>query len=159
MEASGDVLKPDEEEPNHEDESKAKLSFAKSTRTMKTSKLNAGNKTATKSPSPPQHDNETIGNSRYPDRPRKLLGKWWKNHIPQPKDNEHANMKIVGELKNLRKTFESSNASEWKLAMQEKYEYLIANATWKLVPLRKGHKAAKCKWVFHTKNDVNGVVV
>src|SRR5450631_1333284 len=149
LEASGDVSEPDKEEPKIEDESEAEVPAAKSTRSAEASKLDAGKKTATKPPPPPQDGNETIGNSRYPDRPRKPLGAWWKNHIPQPQDNEHANMAIVGEPRNLREAFESSDASEWESAMQEEYESLIANATWELAPLPKGRKAVKCKWVLH----------
>ena len=43
--------------------------------------------------------------------------------------------------------------------MQEKFGFLIANVTWELVPLPKGRKAVKCKWVFCTKKDTNSVVV
>jgi predicted metal-binding protein len=110
VEASGDIS-----EPNIEDESEAEVPAAKSTRSMEASKLNASKKTATKPPPPLQYDNETIGNTRYPDRPRKPLGEWWKNHIPQPQDDEHANMAIVGEPRNLREALESSDASEWEL--------------------------------------------
>ena len=66
-----------------------------------------------------------MGNSRYLDRPRKTLGEWWKNHIPQPQEKKYANMVIVGENINLREAIELSDASEWELAMQEEYESLI----------------------------------
>jgi hypothetical protein len=159
LEARGDVSEPDEEELNIEDESEAEVLAEKSTRSAEASKLNAGKKTTTKPPPPLQYGNETIGNTRNPDRPQKPLGEWWKNHISQPQENEHANMTIVGEPRSLREAFESSDASEWELAMQEGCESLIANATWELAPLPKGRKAVKCKWVFHTKKDANGVVV
>jgi hypothetical protein len=96
LDASGDVSELDEEEPNIEDEKEAEVPAAESTRSAEASKLNAGKKTANKPPPPPQYGNETIGNTRYPNRPRKPLGEWWKNHILQPQDDEHANMTIVG---------------------------------------------------------------
>lgn len=59
----------------------------------------------------------------------------------------------------MRKTIQLNDVSEWELAMKEKCEYLIANGTWELTPLSKGHKVVKCKWVFCTNKDANGVVV
>jgi hypothetical protein len=140
LEAKGDASEPENEEPNVEDESKAELPAAKSTRRAETLKLDTSKDTP-----PPQYGNEIVGNSRYLDRPCTPLGKWRKNHIPQPQDNEYANITIVGEPKNFREAVESSDASEWKLAIQEEYEFLIANATWELAPLPKGRKAVKCK--------------
>ena len=54
-------------------------------------------------------------------------------------------MTIVGEPKNLREAIQSSNESELELARQDMYESLIANCTWELTPLPKGHNAMKCK--------------
>lgn len=60
-------------------------------------------------------------------------------------------MAIDGEPKNLKEKNYLSNTSKWKLVMQREYETLIGNGTWKLIPMPKGHKAVKCKWVFCTK--------
>ena len=68
-------------------------------------------------------------------------------------------MAIVGEPRNFREAFKSSDASKWELAMQEEYDSLIANAMWELAPLPKGRKAVNCKWMFRTKKDANGVVI
>ena len=81
-----------------------------------------------------------MGNSRYPDRAGKLLGEWWKNHIPPPWDKQNTNIAIVGEPRSLIEAIELSDASEWELAIQEEYESLIANDTWELTPLLKGHE-------------------
>eukprot|EP00253_Pinus_taeda_P010927 PITA_10927 len=35
--------------------------------------------------------------------------------------------------------------------MNEEYHSLLANDTWDLVPLPKGHKLVRCKWVYRTK--------
>ena len=91
----------------------------RTTRIAEASKLSYHRKPATKVPQPPQYDNETMGNSRYPDRTRKLPGEWWKNHIQPPQDEEHANMETIGEPKNVSEDIESNDASEWVLAMQE----------------------------------------
>ena len=125
---SGNVLEPNEE-PNMDEDAEANVPAAKSTCSGEASKLDHGKKTVTKPPSPPQYGNKTMGNFRYPDRPCKPLGEWWKNHILQPQNKEHANMAIVGEPRNLREAIESSDASEWELAMQEKHESLITNGT------------------------------
>lgn len=59
----------------------------------------------------------------------------------------------------MREVIQWSDVNEWELAMQEKYESLIANGTWELITLPTGRKVVKCKWVFCTKKDANGVVV
>ena len=42
--------------------------------------------------------------------------------------------------------------------MDEEYHSLIANDTWDLVPLPKGRKLFRCKWVYITKYASNGSV-
>jgi hypothetical protein len=39
--------------------------------------------------------------------------------------------------------------------MNEEYHYLITNNTWDLVPLPKGRKLVRCKWVYITKYASN----
>ena len=84
LEANNNVLEQIKE-PDIENEAEANVLATKSTRSSETPKLDFGKKTATKPPPTLQYGNETMGNSRYPDRPRKLLEEWWKNHIPKPK--------------------------------------------------------------------------
>jgi hypothetical protein len=160
MKANGnDFSEPDEEHHIEEEDAEANIPATKSTRSAEATKLDHGKKPATKPPPPSQYGNETMGNSRYPDRARKPLGEWWKNHIPPLQDKEHANMATIGEPRNLREAMESSDASEWELAMQEEYESLIANGTWELTPFPQGRKVVKCKWVFRTKKNAKGMVV
>ena len=46
------------------------------------------------------------------------------------------------------KTFaEASENRDWDATMDEEYRSLIANDTWDLVPLPKGRKLVRCKWV------------
>jgi hypothetical protein len=40
----------------------------------------------------------------------------------------------------------------WKEVIQKEYDALIVNDTWKLVPLSKGKKAIRGKWVFKIKD-------
>jgi hypothetical protein len=42
--------------------------------------------------------------------------------------------------------------------MNEEYHSLITNDTWDLVPLPKGRKLVKCKWVYRTKYASDGSV-
>ena len=42
--------------------------------------------------------------------------------------------------------------------MDEEYCSLIANDTWDLVPLPKGRKLIRCKWVYRTKYASDGSV-
>jgi hypothetical protein len=57
------------------------------------------------------------------------------------------------------KTFsEASGHLDWDTAMNEEYRSLMANDTWDLVPLPKGRKIVRCKWVYRTKYASNGSV-
>jgi hypothetical protein len=42
--------------------------------------------------------------------------------------------------------------------MKEEYKSLLANDTWDLVPLPKGRKLVRCKWVYRTKYELDGKV-
>ena len=42
--------------------------------------------------------------------------------------------------------------------MDEEYRSLMENDTWDLVPLPKGRKLIKCKWVYKTKYASYGIV-
>ena len=42
--------------------------------------------------------------------------------------------------------------------MKEEYKSLLANDTWDLVPLPKGRKLVRCKWVYRTKYGPDGKV-
>jgi hypothetical protein len=42
--------------------------------------------------------------------------------------------------------------------MNEEYCSLMANDTWDLVPLPKGRKLVRCKWVYRTKYASDGSV-
>ena len=53
---------------------------------------------------------------------------------------------------------EASGHPAWDVAMQEEYKSLLANDTWDLVPLPKGRKLVRCKWVYRTKYGPDGKV-
>ena len=42
--------------------------------------------------------------------------------------------------------------------MDEEYRSLMANSTWDLVPLPKGRKHVRCKWIYRTKYASDGSV-
>ena len=42
--------------------------------------------------------------------------------------------------------------------MNEEYRYLMENNTWDIIPLPKGRKIVKCKWVYKTKYALDGSV-
>jgi hypothetical protein len=57
------------------------------------------------------------------------------------------------------KTFvEASGHPDWDTTMNEEYRSLMENDTWDLVPLPKGRKLVRCKWVYRTKYASNGSV-
>jgi hypothetical protein len=52
----------------------------------------------------------------------------------------------------------NEDANKWEITVQKKYDFLVVNNTWSLVPLPKGMKPISCKWVFKIKHGVNGEV-
>ena len=53
---------------------------------------------------------------------------------------------------------EASGHPDWDEAMNEEYRSLLANDTWDIVPLPKGSKLVRCKWVYKTKFGPDGKV-
>jgi hypothetical protein len=49
------------------------------------------------------------------------------------------------------------NSSKWLVAMNDEFESLQKNSTWKLVELPEGKKPLKCKWIYNKKEDISGV--
>jgi hypothetical protein len=54
----------------------------------------------------------------------------------------------VSENHDPEKFAEASGHSDWDTTMNEEYHSLMANNTWDLVPLPKGRKLVRCKWVY-----------
>ena len=48
--------------------------------------------------------------------------------------------------------------SKWKETMQDEFDALIRNKTWRLVPINPEYKLVGCKWVFRTKYNIDGSV-
>ena len=56
-------------------------------------------------------------------------------------------------------TFEKALGNlDWDATMDEEYCSLMENSTWDLVPLIKGRKLVRYKWVYITKYTLNGSV-
>lgn len=53
----------------------------------------------------------------------------------------------------------SDSVDLWKDAMEEEFNSLQANQTWKLVDQPPGKTPIKCKWVYKTKRDTHGNVI
>jgi hypothetical protein len=53
---------------------------------------------------------------------------------------------------------EASGHPDWDTTMNEEYRSLMENDTWDLVPLPKGRKLVRCKWVYRTKYASDGSV-
>ena len=67
-------------------------------------------------------------------------------------------MSQVSENYDLDTFVEASGHPEWDKTMKEEYNFLLANDTWDLVPLPKGRKLVRCKWVYRTKYGLDGIV-
>jgi hypothetical protein len=64
----------------------------------------------------------------------------------------------VSETRDPKTFVEASSHPDWDTTMNEEYRSLMANDTWDLVPLLKGRKLVKCKWVYRTKYASDGSV-
>ena len=62
------------------------------------------------------------------------------------------------EPRTYRQALRSPQVELWKKAMDEEYNSLIQNGTWKLVPLPRGRKAIGSKWVYKLKRDEHGEI-
>ena len=47
---------------------------------------------------------------------------------------------------------------EWEKALTSKYDSLLRNHTWDLVPLPHGKNLVRCKWLYKTKFTIDGEV-
>jgi hypothetical protein len=62
------------------------------------------------------------------------------------------------ETHNLETFVEDSGNPNWDKIINEEYISLMENDTWDLVPLLKGIKLVRCKWVYITKYASDGSV-
>jgi hypothetical protein len=46
----------------------------------------------------------------------------------------------------------------WEVAMDEEYSALMDNKTWDLVPLPKGRKLFRCRWIYQKNIVVDGEI-
>jgi hypothetical protein len=49
------------------------------------------------------------------------------------------------------------NSSKWIFTMNDEFESLQNNSTWKLFELPEGKKPLKCKWIYKKKEGISGV--
>ncbi|CAI7743439.1 unnamed protein product [Closterium sp. NIES-54] len=65
-------------------------------------------------------------------------------------------VEMPGEPATLKEALESSDAEEWKKAMESELKSIEENGTWELVELPEGRKASTSKWLFKIKSDADG---
>ncbi|CAI7751775.1 unnamed protein product [Closterium sp. NIES-53] len=67
-------------------------------------------------------------------------------------------VEMPGEPATLKEALESSDAEEWKKAMESGLKSIEQNGTWELVELPEGRKAITSKWLFKIKSNANGKI-
>ncbi|CAI7824947.1 unnamed protein product, partial [Closterium sp. NIES-53] len=67
-------------------------------------------------------------------------------------------VEMPGEPATLKEALESSDAEEWKKAMESELKSIEENSTWELVELPEGRKAITSKWLFKIKSDADGKI-
>ncbi|CAI7778162.1 unnamed protein product [Closterium sp. NIES-53] len=67
-------------------------------------------------------------------------------------------VEMPGEPATLKEALESSDAEEWKKAMESELKSIEENGTWEFVELPEGRKAITSKWLFKIKSDADGKI-
>ncbi|CAI7805206.1 unnamed protein product [Closterium sp. NIES-54] len=67
-------------------------------------------------------------------------------------------VEMPGEPATLKEALESSDAEEWKKAMDSELKSIEENGTWELVELPEGRKAITSKWLFKIKSNADGKI-
>ncbi|CAI7906757.1 unnamed protein product [Closterium sp. NIES-54] len=67
-------------------------------------------------------------------------------------------VEMPGEPATLKEALESSDAEEWKKAMESELKSIEENGTWELVELPKVRYAITSKWLFKIKTDADGKI-
>ncbi|CAI7924303.1 unnamed protein product [Closterium sp. NIES-53] len=67
-------------------------------------------------------------------------------------------VEMPGEPVTLKEALESSDAEEWKKAIESELKSIEENGTWELVELPEGRKAITSKWLFKIKSDADGKI-
>lgn len=57
-----------------------------------------------------------------------------------------------------KQAMEGPEAEQWRAAMQEEMQSLVANETWTLIPPAAGQRCVDNRWVYKRKMDADGVV-
>ncbi|CAI7933376.1 unnamed protein product [Closterium sp. NIES-54] len=65
-------------------------------------------------------------------------------------------VEMPGEPATLKEALESSDAEDWKKAMESELKGIEENGMWEWVELPEGRKAITSKWLFKIKSDTNG---
>ncbi|CAI7934329.1 unnamed protein product [Closterium sp. NIES-54] len=67
-------------------------------------------------------------------------------------------VEMPGEPATLKEALESSDAVEWKNAVESELKSIEENGTWELVELPEGRKSITSKWIFKIKSDADGKI-
>ncbi|CAI7913688.1 unnamed protein product [Closterium sp. NIES-53] len=67
-------------------------------------------------------------------------------------------VEMLGEPATLKEALESSDAEDWKKAMESELNSIEENGMWELVELPEGRNAITSKWLFKIKSDAEGKI-
>ena len=126
---------------------------------LETVKSKKGEKERIAASSSAVEEDSSLVDRCYPDRVRRLLGEWWKNHIMTINDEEHANVVLLNGPLTIREAMKCVDANKCEQAIQEEYKLLIANGIWELTLMPYNRSPSNCLWVFRAKRDATGHVV
>ena len=94
--------------------------------------------------------------TRRPKRHEGYIG--FIDHDELTKDAESQGYVVIPEPRTVREALMSKEAASWRKSIDTEYQALLENNTWDLVPLPKGRKAIKSKWIFKVKYHADGSI-
>lgn len=107
----------------------------------------------------PEEDPTIVQNEDVVNPPQRHRNYTYPLRIREPKRQWDESLQSVFEPlepESFKNAMASPDASLWKIAMQEEYDFLIQNQTWTLKQLTLDRSPIKSRWVFKIKPGIRG---
>ena len=101
------------------------------------------------------HDvGELVGN---PEDPRRMRSQFFKPPTDSNTTKNFIPINFYMSLASYPQSYtEAMGNPFWEVAMEEEYNALMENQKWDLVPLPKGRKIVRCRWIFQKNMAAKG---
>ena len=103
-----------------------------------------------------QEEESLISQKRKPGRPAGVSNKPKAPHMPHPMTTRNRAMLVMRDPSTVEEAMTQTDKAQWQTAMKDELDSLHKNETWQLVPLPRGRKTIKNKWVLKRKWNPDG---